>query len=104
MNKICTIIILTLWAPMTATAIVFGGSNLGILGYSEHDCIKPYKPTEPYSFDSQWEVDLYNSQVDTYNFELDQYISCIREYVENANNDIERIKEKYQNAIDEASN
>ena len=30
-------------------AIVFGGSNLGMFGYSSHDCSKPYRP---YQFNS----------------------------------------------------
>ncbi|MCF7821988.1 MAG: hypothetical protein K9M17_06060 [Mariprofundaceae bacterium] len=89
--------------PLTAHALVFGGSNLGFSGYPSHDCIKPTKPIKPYSFDSQWEVDSYNSEVDLYNSQLQQYLSCIDEYIENANNDIKRIKEKAQEAIDETS-
>ena len=41
-------------------AIVFGGSNLGMFGYSSHDCSKPYRP---YQFNSQYEVDDYNNEV-----------------------------------------
>lgn len=92
------------FVPFMAFAIVFGGTNLGMFGYPSHECTKPLKPIRPYSLDSQWEIDSYNSDVDLYNFELRRYIDCIEEYVENAGYDIERIKEKAQEAIDEASN
>lgn len=78
--------------PTTVYAIAIGGSNLGVFGYPSHDCIKPTKPIKPYSFSNQWEVDSYNSKVNLYNSKLEQYINCIQEYVENANNDIKRIK------------
>jgi hypothetical protein len=103
MNKRIPLIVLTMLFPLNAYAVVFGGSNLGYGGYPSHDCIKPTKPFKPYSFNSQWEVDSYNSRADLYNSQLSQYVSCIDEYIENANNDIKRIKEKAQEAIDEAS-
>lgn len=77
----------------TAFSFVSGGSNLGLMGYPEHTCSKPYKP---YEFNDQYELDSYRSEVQT-------YINCINEYVENANNDIERIREAAQSAIDEAN-
>lgn len=103
MNKRIISILLVLLFPLSAYAVVFGGSNLGFGGYPSHDCSKPTKPFKPYSFNSQWEIDSYNSEVERYNFQLQQYLSCIDEYIENANNDIRRIKEKAQEAIDEAS-
>ena len=89
--------------PLNASAIVFGGSNLGIMGYPSHGCYKPTKPYKPYSLDSQWEVDSYNAEVNRYNSNLRQYLSCIDEYIDSASNDIKRIKEKAQEAVDEAS-
>jgi hypothetical protein len=87
-----------------AFAIVFGGSNLGILGYPSHDCSAPYsKPIKPYSFSSQWEVDRYNSEVENYNNQLREFIRCIEKYVDNAKNDIQRVKEKANEAINEAN-
>lgn len=103
MNKTIILIILSLFLPFSAYAVIFGGSNLGYSGYPSHSCTKPIKPIKPYSFDSQWEIDSYNSQVEIYNSQLQLYISCIKEYIENSNNDIKRIKEKVQEAIDEAS-
>ena len=84
-------------------AIVFGGSNLGIFGYPDHECYKPSKPYEPYSFDSQYEIDSYNAQVRDYNYNIETYISCIEEYLDSAKNDIERIREKMNDAIEEAN-
>lgn len=87
-----------------ARAFVFGGSNLGVLGYPDHSCYAPYsKPYRPYSFNSQFEIDRYNDDVDRYNREVREFIDCIRDYVDNASNDIERIKEKANAAIDEAN-
>lgn len=94
---------MTLLFPVGAHAVVLGGSNLGFGAYPSHDCIAPDKPNRPYSFSSEWERDSYNSQVDDYNSQLRQYSNCVDEYIENATNDIERIKEKAQEAIDEAS-
>ncbi|HEX4304095.1 MAG TPA: hypothetical protein VHZ78_14960 [Rhizomicrobium sp.] len=86
-----------------ANAVVFGGSNLGFMGYPDSSCRKPYsKPVRPYNFSSQFDIDSYNRQVDEYNFELDHYIRCVKEYVENANNDINRIKEKADDLITDA--
>jgi hypothetical protein len=83
--------------------MVFGGSNLGLGGYPSNSCTKPIKPTRPYTFDSQWEIDSYNREVDRYNSNFRDYIDCIKEYLDNADNDIKRIKEKAQEAIDEAN-
>jgi hypothetical protein len=103
MKKLIKSSVLVLLFPLSGYAMVFGGSNLGFRGYPSHDCIKPTRPFKPYSFNSQWELDSYNTEVDLYNSQLRQYLSCIDEYVENAKNDIKRIKEKAQQAIDEAS-
>jgi hypothetical protein len=76
-----------------ANAYVPGGTNFGILGYPEHSCRKPFKP---YQFNDQYELDNYRDEVQA-------YIDCINEYVENAGNDIERIKESAESAIGEAN-
>ena len=83
--------------PLTASlafSYVYGGSNLGYGGYPSHYCTKPYKP---YSFETQYEVDSYNMEVQI-------YIDCINEYVGNARNDIDRITEQANQAINEANN
>ena len=89
--------------PTSAIAMVFGGSNFSYQGYPSHSCFKPTKPYKPYSFNSQWEIDSYNSEVELYNSQRREYLNCINDYIENANNDIERIREKVQTAIDETS-
>ena len=94
------VLVITL-SSANAFAYVYGGSNLSLTGYPEHSCFKPNKPYKPISFSNQWDVDSYNSQVDHYNMQWNQYISCINEYVDNAKNDIKRVTEKAQEAIDE---
>lgn len=89
--------------PLNSAAYVIGGSNLGIMGYDDHACSKPYPPTKPYSFSSQWQIDSYNREVEDYNDDLRRYIDCIEEYVENGKNDIERIKEAINSAINDAN-
>lgn len=95
-------ILILVFITSYVNAAVFGGSNLGFSGYNDHSCSKPMKPYKPYSFNSQWEIDNYNMEVENYNYQWRSYISCIEEYLENANNDIKRIQEKQQEAIDEA--
>ena len=93
----------TLWVATPVSAYVGGSSNFsGFRGYPDHDCIKPYEPTKPYSFESQWDVDQWNSEVETYNYEWQTYVNCINEYVDAASNDIKRIREKANEAINDA--
>ncbi len=77
----------------SAYAMVFGGSNLDLLGYPKPNCTKPYRPS---SFSDQYELDNYKSEYDT-------YIQCIKTYVDNAKNDIERIRESANDAVKEAN-
>lgn len=96
------IISIILLFPLSSTqAIVFGGSNLGIFGYSDHECTPPSKPYKPYSFSSQYQIDAYNAEVEQYNSKMRRYRDCIIEYVENAENDIKRVVEKANEAIDQ---
>lgn len=96
-------LLLFMTMPISVGAYIYGGGNLGYSGYPSHDCDKPIKPSKPYSFSSQWEIDSYNSEVESYNSQLQDYISCVEEYTDNANNDIKRIQEKAQEAIDEVN-
>ena len=75
-----------------ANALVYGGSNLGYMGYPESSCRKPYKPYSPIS---QYEADSYNE-------DMRRYVQCVKDYLENANNDIKRIREAMQNEVDKA--
>ena len=60
-------------------------------------------PYKPYQFNSQWEVDSYNSDVERYNMDVSQYVNCIREYADNGKNDMERIREAINDAINDAN-
>jgi len=96
--------LLTVGFPIFSFGLVIGGSNFGIFGYPSHECNPPYsKPYKPFSFNYQWEIDQYNSEVEIYNRELQEFLDCIDEYVNNAKNDIERIREKANEAINEAN-
>lgn len=72
---------LSLTATLPSMAIVLGGSNLDFMGYPQ--------PRAYISFDPDEE-------------ELRQYLDEIDEYVENCDNDIRRILEARNNAIEEA--
>jgi len=102
-----TLILVTVIGGMvssTAVAIVFGGSNLDIFGYPSHTCSPPYsKPIKPYTFNDQWEIDSYNSKIRNYNSEMESFRNCIQDYVDNAKNDMERIKENANAAINDAN-
>ncbi len=66
-----------------ALGIVFGSSNLGILGYPK---FSPHiYPSKPYSMD-QYFVNQYESDVK-------QYVRVAKDYIEAANNDVKRINE-----------
>lgn len=89
----------------SAGAFVVGGTNFGFGGYPDHRCHQPYasKPYRPFRFESQYEVDAYNRRVEEYNAQVDEYFDCIETYVDNAKNDIRRIREKANDAITEAN-
>jgi hypothetical protein len=76
----------------SASAFVIGGSNLDFLGYPKPKCMKP---TKPFDLSNEYAVMDYNS-------DIKQYIQCVEVYIENANNDIERIKEAANDLIKEA--
>ncbi|HDW3536670.1 TPA: hypothetical protein RMN37_001625 [Escherichia coli] len=91
MNK--TVLLLIALVPQVASAAVFGGSNLGYGGYPE---FTQMEPTPPYSNDQYaWE---------NYRREVERYTSDVKEYLEDANNDMKRIQEAQQEAIDKANN
>ena len=74
-------IFVILACSIPAVAYVYGGTNFGYSGYPDPNC---------YLFDTS----------DSY--QRDAYVRCINEYVENASNDIKRIKEKAAQAADDA--
>jgi hypothetical protein len=101
------LIVISLSVPTVTDAGVSGGSNL-TGGYSSHRCHKPVKPSKPDSLNNQWripqwELNAYNASIRSYNTKLDIYNGCISRYVKNANNDIERIRQKAEEAVSEAN-
>lgn len=105
-QKIIMIVSLFL-LPIAADSFaqVEGGSNFGASGYPSHNCPKPAakKPSGPALFKDQAELDAYNRSVDIYNAEIKPYIDCMQKYINDSYKDMERIKEKAQVAIDEAT-
>ena len=103
MTYITALLITIAWNM--ASAVVSGGSNIDSFDYPSHSCSKPQKSTrvfKPHNFANPWEVEQYNSGVKTYNAKFEKYAECIKKYIDNANKDMERIREKANEAIAEA--
>lgn len=88
--------------PGGALAYVYGDTNFDFAGYPDPTCHKPVKPYRPLPGAGRFAIQSYNFEVDRYNLDLEAYNRCIRQYVEAAQNDMERIKEKALGAIAEA--
>lgn len=71
-------------------AVVFGSSNLGPFGYPEHSCTQP---TIPYDR-SEFSLSMFEN-------EFSRYQSCIKDYLEGAEKDRERILERHNEAVEE---
>lgn len=85
------------------------GSNLGPSGYPKHSCgDKPLQPTNVtadrhrgFGLDPDMEVEIELMVDEGYELQLSIYVDCIDEYISNANNDIEIIRESILAARDE---
>ena len=109
MKRVLLILVLTLFASgLFAYSFIYGGSNFSsYLGYPEFSYSKPSKPWTTYEYlpskytsvetVSEWEYDSYKSSVES-------YVQHAKEYIENCDNDIKRIREAQQQAIDDANN
>ena len=75
-------LITMIWISSIAYAYVLGGSNLGVMGYPEFDGYLPYSPSR---------------------YDMELYINQAQEYIDNCDNDIQRILEARQNAVDTAN-
>jgi len=91
MKKFIFAIMIVLFVASSVSAIVFGGSNLGMFGYPKFSGYKPFKPYSKSSY-----------EVDSYRTKMKLYLSEIDDYLDNAINDIERIKEAMREAKNEA--
>jgi hypothetical protein len=89
-------------ASAAAAAAVTGGSNF-TAPYPDSTCgPRPVKPEEP-AGRMEGAITFYNQRVGAYNEAAKKYVACISAYVENANNDMERIREKARAAMEPAS-
>jgi hypothetical protein len=88
-------------ASAAAFAAVTGGSNF-TAPYPDSTCgPRPARPAEP-AGRMEGAITFYNQQVAAYNEAAQKYIACIGAYVDNANNDMERIREKARAAMEPA--
>lgn len=90
--KVGVVLFLILSVFSNANALVIGGSNLGVMGYSAFNEVTP---NQPYNSD-EFNFNMYRNDTET-------YVNQAKEYIENCNRDIERIKEKQQEAINKAN-
>ena len=79
---------------------VAAGSNLPD-GYPDHACgERPRVPERPEKFETEEAIAEYNQRVDAYNASMERLVACVREYLDNAAADIERIRARSREAID----
>ncbi|MDY4314105.1 hypothetical protein SOW02_04025 [Pectobacterium actinidiae] len=76
----------------TSNAYVYGGSNFNYSGYPN---FSDFPPSAPYGNEQY----MWNN----YKLEVENYVGKVKEYVENGDNDIKRIKESQQKAINHAN-
>lgn len=89
-------------AAASADAAIYGGSNFGRFEYPAQNCgLPPLAPERPYDMTSVKEVDAYNLRVDRYNTEVRSFSECINGYVERTEKDLQRIREKADQAIED---
>lgn len=85
------ILLLSLLTPSICFGY-YGGSNLSFSGYPSYDERSPMKP---YSND-EYSQNRYKNDVE-------RYVKDAEDYIENANNDIQKIKAAQQEAINNAN-
>jgi outer membrane murein-binding lipoprotein Lpp len=95
-------LLLAALAAAPAGAVVYGGSNFGAYEYPSHNCgLPPMLPQRPYDMSSVRDVEAYNRQVDAYNTQMRSFSECINAYVDRTEKDMQRIREKAGEAIEE---
>ena len=82
---------------------VAAGTNLPE-GYPDSACgERPDIPERPEQFETEEAIAEYNAKADAYNVSMERLVECVREYVTNANEDIEQIRKRSREAIDRLS-
>jgi hypothetical protein len=103
MRKILMTLILSALAPACANAAVPGGSNIALSDYPAPSCTRPEtipQPEKPADTKQKAAVDAfnvkvaaYNAKVAVFNTAMTAFNACMKTYVDNANNDMQRIKQ-----------
>ncbi|HHP1302596.1 TPA: hypothetical protein ACR599_005402 [Klebsiella variicola] len=78
--------------PFTASAAVFGGSNLGFTGYPDFSESEPLPP-----------YDNSDLSKNSYRIQVESYVRSAQEYLDNANSDIKRIQESKNETAEKAN-
>lgn len=93
--------VVAVWSVLVATSAA--NSNLGST-YPDPQCgAKPTQPERSEKFETQGELTSYNQAVDAYNSASVAYTQCVQLYLDNAVNDIERIRQKIDQAATAAN-
>ena len=75
------------------------GTNLPE-GYPDLACgERPEVPQRPEKFETEEAIEEYNAKVDAYNASMERLVECVQEYVANANDDMKRIRNRAEEAI-----
>ena len=97
------LIVLLLWAGGCVVAYGQAETHLSN-GYPEVSCgDKPTRPERPAAFTDNEQIDAYNQMVEQYNQQMETYIDCVQVYVDKATRDLKLIKQRIQEAIDQAN-
>ena len=64
---------------------------------------RPEVPERPEKFETEEAIIEYNAKVDAYNASMERLVECVSEYVANANDDMKRIRERAEEAIERLS-
>lgn len=86
------LLVFLLFAGSAGAGYIFGGTNLSFTGYPEFDKRSPDKPFGR----EQWAASMYKDEVE-------RYVKQAKEYVENAENDKQRIDEAISETIRKAN-
>jgi hypothetical protein len=103
-----TALVMLVWP---AGAQIIGGSNISLTQYPGPDCTRPVPPVQPVATAGDqadpsaynFKVRKYNSDVTGYNSAIKAFNDCMRIYVENGNADMQRIKQRLDQAVAEAN-
>ena len=86
-------------ALVTLGAGAAAGTNLPE-GYPDSGCgDRPEIPERPEKFETEEAIQEYNAKVDAYNASMERLVECVRAYVANANDDLEQIRKRAEEAI-----